>query len=162
MADLADENVAIPFDCDILKPGRKNELINRVNSCEDRGQWLLSTLDLDQLLDILKEKDDVQIFPAYSPIEQRGLPLFASYVKLEKVVIDSKILVIPLCDGSHFNGYVVNLKNNEVVKIDAMNPNPMETPVYKGLRDELFDSTDDVKFHSYFPTKMQFDSSSCS
>ena len=71
-------------------------------------------------------------------------------------------LVIPLCDGSHFNGYVVNLKNNEVVKIDAMNPNPMETPAYKGLRDELFDSTDDVKFHSYFPTKMQFDSSSCS
>ena len=93
MANLADENVAIPFDCDILKPGRKNKLINHVNSCEDRGQWL-STLDLDQILDILKEKDDVQIFPAYSPIEQRGSPFFA--VKLEKVVIDSKILVIPL------------------------------------------------------------------
>ena len=55
MADLADENVAIPFDCDTLKPGRKNELINRVNSCED----------LDQILDILKEKDDGQICAAY-------------------------------------------------------------------------------------------------
>ena len=76
-------------------------------------------------------------------VDREDLPFFANDVKIEKVDISSRILVILLCDGSHFNGCVVNFEKNEFVKIDVMNPTAGETPTYKALRNELFDLTKD-------------------
>ena len=156
-----DISADVPLDIDVFKAERTNELITRVNYCEDKGQWL-NTLDVDQILQVVQEEDGVQIFPTYSPVDHEDLPFYAKYVKIEKVDISSRILVIPLCDGNHFNGYVVNLEKNEVVKIDSMNPTADETPIYKVLRNELFELTDEVCYFSYFPSKVQFDSASCS
>ena len=108
----------------------------------------MSTLDLDQVLEIVKEQDGIQIFPTYSPVDRKD------YVKIEKIDISSRILVIPLCDGSHFNGCMVNFEKNGIVKIDAMNPTA--GGAYKALRNELFDLTDEVTCVSYFTSKMQF------
>ena len=141
--EVNDISVRIPFDSDVFTPERKEELITRVNYCGDKGQWL-STLDLDQILEIVKEQDGGQTFHTYSPVDREDLPFFANDVKIEKVDISSRILVIPLCDGSHFNGYVVNFEKNEIVKIDAMNPAAGETTTFKALRNELFDLTDEV------------------
>ena len=155
-----DEEIGIPPDTNavVVNDKARNILINKINNCEKHGRDL-DTLCIDQVLKIFEEKENIHVFPCYSPVDHKDFPYFASYVRKEKVKDTVNILSIPLCDGAHFNGYVVDLEKKEIVYIDSIYNG--ETTIANILSDKLFATPSDVKYSSYFQNSVQFDSNSC-
>ena len=83
-----------------------------------------------------------------------------NYLK-PSLLVDKDYLCIPFCDGIHFQGYAINVKERKVVHVDSLQPNASYKPTgeMKKFAKILFDS--DVSFESAFKQGVQFDSNSC-
>ena len=77
-----------------------------LNECESQKR-LLDTFTVDYLLCKLKS-DDIKIYPCYAPQDRDWLPFFARYVNFlgPKSLHKESTIIVPLCDGSHFQSYV--------------------------------------------------------
>ena len=72
------------------------------------------------------------------------------------------MIVLPLCDGSHFNGYIVDLNKRNIVCIDLMYaPKSGKRSISAKLKEAYFDSHIDVTFSLFFEQRVQFDGNSC-
>ena len=82
-----------------------------------------------------------------------------NYLK-PSLLVDKDYLCIPFCDGIHFQGYAINVKERKVVHVDSLRPNTSNNPTAQIIAKVLFDS-DNVSFESAFKQHAQFDSNSC-
>ena len=69
-------------------------------------------------------------------------------------------MCVPLCDGVHFQGYVVDIMKKEIIHIDSLRPENGRNPVSDIIAKVLFEQKE-VRFKSYFTARVQFDSNSC-
>ena len=92
-----------------------------------------------------------------SPIDGLGHPYFEKYLKpLERKIVICK----PHCNGVHFQGYIVNIKEHKIIHIDSLcwdqpkNPNSIQTAKL------LFENSPPT-FESIFSERKKFDTNSC-
>ena len=69
-------------------------------------------------------------------------------------------MCIPLCDGMHFQGYVVDVLKKEIIHVDSLRPANAKNPISDIVAKVVFEQKE-VRFKSYFTTRVQFDSNSC-
>ena len=92
-----------------------------------------------------------------SPVDHVGLPYFENYVKLND---GKQLLYIPLCDGVHFQGYLVDINHDKIIHIDLLSYNNSNNRTSKKIAKSLFESGTNVQYESLFATKRQFNSNS--
>jgi len=63
------------------------------------------------------------VLASLSPIDRAGLPYFEKYTKKEQLN-SFDVLCIPLCDGVHFQGYIVDKAQQKILHIDSLRHNP--------------------------------------
>ena len=92
-----------------------------------------------------------------SPAQRVGLPYFEDYLKPDS---DSRIFCIPLCDGIHFQGYIVDIDQNKIIHVDSLSTNNPNNQTSLKIANVFFKSNS-VQYESLFITRRQFDSNSC-
>ena len=112
--------------------------------CERSGVEL-DTSVIDQLLSLFKNEEHI-IFSTLSPLPGRMKPYYHTHNDTVKLI------VLPLCDNSHFFGYIVDIKKRRIISIDSM-----YQP--KTGKRSIGSTNDDVSFTSCY--EMQTDGSSC-
>ena len=95
-----------------------------------------------------------------SPVERvgLGLPYFKNYIN-PNLFKNNDFLCIPLCDGTHFQGYV-NSKEKRIIHFDSLHPNSAKNPTSEEIATILFGKVG-VLYGSYFTKRKQFDADSC-
>ena len=73
---------------------------------------------------------------------------------------EKNILCIPLCDGVHFQGYVVDVLKKEIIHIDSLRPANGKKTILD-IIGKVLSEQKKVRFKSYFTARVQFDSNSC-
>ena len=130
---------------------------NNLQNCEVRNE-LLDTYTVDHLLSKLNS-DNVSILSCLSPVDNVGLPFFGKYLKPSQIQ-NKDILCIPLCDGIHFQGYIINIKDKKIIPVDSLRWKTAEISTAKKIVD-LFFKDGGVSYESLFRSRKQFDSNSC-
>ena len=69
-------------------------------------------------------------------------------------------LCIPLCDGRHFQGYIVNSKEKRIIHFDSLHSNSAKNPTSEEIANILFGKVD-ILYESYFMERKQIDANSC-
>ena len=119
---------------------------------------LLDTFTVDHLLAKLNSSK-ISIRSCLSPIDKGWLPCYARYLKPSD--IDGKeFLCIPLCDGVHFQGYIIDVIKRSIVYIDSLLWKTADNPTARKIA-KIFFKDQDVTFQSLFSGRGQFDSNSC-
>ena len=127
-----------------------------LSECESQKR-LLDTFTVDHLLCKLKS-DDIRIYPCYAPQDHDLLPFFARYVKpLHK----ESTIIVPFCDGSHFQGYVINQHLKKIVHVDSFSSQNPQNETSVRLKDIIFGKHTSAHFESLYSSRKQFDSNSC-
>ena len=94
------------------------------------------------------------VFPTYSPSEGNMNPHFAKYIGKSEVDSEVELIFLPLCDGCHFNGYIIDLKNRSIVFVDSIyEAKTGKRSIGAKLKDTYFDSASDVTFSSFYIKK---------
>ena len=70
------------------------------------------------------------------------------------------VIYIPLCDGVHFQGYIVNIKEHKIIQISSLRWNQPENPTSFQIAKMLFKNSKQT-FESLFSERKQFDANSC-
>ena len=112
---------------------------------------------VDHLLSKLNS-DICKVFACMSPVHRVGLPYFENYVKPND---QKQLLCIPLYDGVHFQGYIIDINHNKIIHIDSLCCNNLNNRTSKKIAKSLFESETNVQCESLFATRRQFDSNSC-
>ena len=94
-----------------------------------------------------------------SPVERVGLPYFKNYLN-PNLLKNNDFLCIPVCDGIHFQGYVVNSKEKRIIPFYSLRPNYSKNPTSEEIATILFGKVD-VLYGSYFTERKQFEANSC-
>ena len=92
-----------------------------------------------------------------SPIDGVGLPYFENYLKLPE---KKNVICIPLCDGVHFQGYIVNIKEHKIIHIDSLPWDQPKNPTSLQIAKILLETSKPI-FESLFSERKQFDANSC-
>ena len=71
-----------------------------------------------------------------SPIDGVGLPYFEKYLKPPE---KKNVICIPLCDGVHFQGYIVNIKELKIIHIDSLRRDHPKNPSSLQIAKILFE-----------------------
>ena len=130
--------------------------------CETKCD-LLDMSVIDQVLLPLRCKE-YHICPAYIPTEGQNSPYYKTQLdKLCNNFHESiEMIVLPLCDGSHFNGYVIDLKGKQIIRVDSLYPRKSgRRSVGRYLQETFFPGLTDVPFESFYKERIQFDQHTC-
>ena len=111
---------------------------------------------MDHLLSKLNS-DSVKIMSCLSPIDDVGLPYFEKYLKPPE---KKNVVCISLCDGVHFQGYIVNIKELKIIHIDSLRRDHPKNPTSLHIAKILFENSKPT-FESLFSERKQFDANSC-
>ena len=133
-----------------------NRVEKSLNQCLRQSKQL-DTFAVDHLLSKLNS-DICKVYACMSPVDRVGLPYFENYVKPND---GKQLLCIPLCDGVHFQGYIVDINHNKIIHIDSLSCNNSNNRTSKKIANSLFESGTNVQYESLFATRRQFDSDSC-
>ena len=114
---------------------------------------------IDHLLEKLNS-ENVRVLSCTSPINWVGLPYIQKYLQ-KSHLCERNIFCIPLCDGVHFQGYVLDVLKKEIIHINSFRPENVKNPISDIIVKVLFKQTEG-RFKSYFTMRVQFDSNSCS
>ena len=87
-----------------------------------------------------------------SPIDRVGLPYIQNYLK-KSHICEKNILYIPLCDGVHFQGYVVDVLKKGIILIDSLRSANGKNPISDIIAKVLFEQKE-IRFKSYFTTRV--------
>ena len=117
---------------------------------------LTDTFPIDHLLGKLNS-ENVRVLSRMSPIDRVDLPYIQNYLR-KSHICEKNILCIPLCDGVHFQGYVVDVK--AIIHIDSLRPAIGKNPISDIIAKVLFEQKE-VRIKSYFTTRVQLGSNSC-
>ena len=90
-----------------------------------------------------------------------GLPYFKKHLK-EYHVKDKVILCLPLCDGVHFQDYVVNTKERKTIHVDSLRWSTPNNPKSKCIAQIFFPNECKITFESLFVERKQLDANSWS
>ena len=99
------------------------------------------------------------IRPCLPPVERAGLPYFKNYLN-PNLLTNNDFLCIPLCDGIHFQNYVINSKEKRLFHFDSLHSKSAKNPTSEDIATILFGKVD-VSYESYFTERKQFDANSC-
>ena len=149
----------IPADSKAVSKSDKTteRLRKTLHNCAERNK-LTDTFTIDHLLSKLSS-NKVAVFSCLSTVDKIGLPYYVKYLK-PSLLVDKDYLYIPLCNGVHFQGYVINIKERKVVHVDCLRPNASDNPTAQMIAKILFDG-DNVSFESAFKQPVQSKSNSC-
>ena len=126
-----------------------------LDKCRDKN-FLTDTSTIDHLVSNLS-LSSIGVL-ACSPID--GVyQFFKKHLKKSKIN-NNNFLSIPLCDGAHFQGYVVDVCNKTIVDVQSLRNNNSKNATSKAVATTLFDD-ENIKFKCYFKRRVQFDSNSC-
>ena len=103
--------------------------------------------------------EHVTVRSRLSPIEGVGLPYFKNYLN-PNLLKNNDFLCIPLCDGIHFQNYVINSKEKRLFHFDSLHSKSAKNPTSEDIATILFGKVD-VSYESYFTERKQFDANSC-
>ena len=134
-----------------------NTRIAKTANCNKRNQ-LTNTYCVDHLLSKISS-EHVTVRSCLSLVERVGLPYFENYFN-PNLLKNNDFICIPLCDGTHFQGYVVNSKVKRIIHFDSLHPNSAKNPASEEIATILFGKVD-VLYESYFTETKQFDVNSC-
>ena len=95
-------------------------IIKKINVCENNRQ-LLDTGVIDQLLSIFCN-ETVFVCLTFSTIEGWRRKYYGKYIGKHKIGEKVEIILVPLCNGSHFTGYIIDFQRKESVYVDSMYP----------------------------------------
>ena len=133
------------------------ERVQNIHNCYFENK-LLHTFIVDHLLAKLNSSK-LSIRSCLSPIDKGWLPYYARYLKPSD--IDGKeLLCIPLCDGVHFQEYIIDVTKRSIVYIDSLLWKTADNPTARKIA-KIFFKDQDVTFQSLFSGRRQFDSNSC-
>ena len=135
--------------------------IKRVRENLDRCQMkneLTDTFTIDHLLSKLNS-NATQVLSCISPIDGIGLPYFEKYLKPQQKA-GKTYLLIPLCDGVHFQGYIVDIKKSKVIHVDSLRWDAAENATAIKIAQVLFGDSN-ASYESFYQSRMQFDTNSC-
>ena len=106
----------IPADSEaVSKSDKTTERVKKtLHNCAKHNQ-LTDTFRIDNLLSKLSSN------------KVAGLPYYVKYLKAS-LLVDKDYLCIPLCDGIHFQTYVINIKERKVVHVDSLRPKASDNP----------------------------------
>ena len=132
------EEPNIPADSEaVSKSDKTTERVKKtLHNCAERNQ-LTDTFTINHLLSKLSS-NKVAVLSCLSPVDKIGLPYYLKYLK-QPLSVDKDYLCIPLCDGIHFQGYVINIKERKVVHVDSLRPNASDDPTAQMITKFLFD-----------------------
>lgn len=119
---------------------------------------MIDTFTMDHLLSKLSSSTN-KVISCLSPINIVNLPYFERYLKKEHTE-GKKLLLIPLCDSVHFQGYIVDIQNHHIVHVDSLASKSPKNTTSKKISEILFD-TQDATYSSLFNERVQFDSNTC-
>ena len=157
--DDLNETVDIPPDTIEIDEEKRLLILKKINLCETKGQ-LLDTLVIDQLMCSFVDTKCF-IFPTYSPSKGSMNPYYEKYIGKNELNTDVELIILPLCDGSHFYGYIIDIKKKKIVFVDSMyQVKNGKRSIGAKLKDVYF-SSNDVKYTSYYTKRVQSDSHSC-
>ena len=110
---------SFPDDSEAISNNDKSteEMKKNLESCKFNNQ-LIDTFNVDHLLSKLN-KDTVAVLSCLSPIDGIGLPYFKKFLN-EYILQNKNFLCITLCDGVHFQGYIVNTKKRKIIHVDSL------------------------------------------
>ena len=92
-----------------------------------------------------------------SPIDGVGLPNFKKYLKSPEM---KNVICIPLCDGVHFQGYIVNIKEHKIIQINSFGGTNQKTqPLFKLQKYYL--KIQSQPLNPFFLKRKQFNVNSC-
>ena len=97
-----------------------NTRIAKTANCNKRNQ-LSDTYCVDHLLSKISS-EHVTVRSCLSLVERVVLPYFENYFN-PNLLKNNDFVCIPLCDGTHFQGYVVNSKVKRIIHFDSLHPN---------------------------------------
>ena len=110
--------------------------------CETTGR-LLDTQVIDQLLSIFNKR--CFIYLAYSTVEGNMSPYYGKYIGQDEVSDEVELILLPMCDGCHFYGYIIDLKKKNIACIDSMyQPKPGKRLIDAKLKEMYFNADTDV------------------
>ena len=92
-------------------------------------------------------------------------PFYEKYIGKKELGDDLEMVVLPICDNAHFNGYIVDIKRKTIMFIDSLYPRikARMRAIIQKLRETYFPGVDEncITCTSFVRTKVQFDVSSC-
>ena len=90
-------------------------------------------------------------------------PYYDKYVQQHKLDDGVELVILPLCDGSHFYGYIIDLKNRSIVYVDSLYEAKKKgrRSIANILKEKYFGDSEPVRFTSYFKKRVQTDSYTC-
>ena len=81
---------------------------------------LLDTSVVDQVLSTFGSKQCC-VLPTFMMEEGSGSPYYGKYIGGKKDINKHvQIIVLPLCNGVHFKGYVIDLRRRQIIFIDSL------------------------------------------
>ena len=92
-----------------------------------------------------------------SSIDGVDLPYFEKYLKPPE---KKNIICITLCDGVHFQGYIVNIKEHKIIHMDSLQWKQPKNPTSNQIAKMLFQNSQPTS-EFLFSERKQFDANSC-
>ena len=140
-------------------PERDNEAVSlcakSVNGVEKFLNQCLrqnKQLDTSAVIHLLSKlhSDICKIYACMSPFNCVGLPYFENYVMPN---YRKQLLCILLCDGVHFQGYIVDINRNKIIHIESLSCNNSNNCTSKTTVKSIFESGANVQYESLFATR---------
>ena len=155
------DSFEMPPDTTTLDERTRLRLLEAINMCETMRQLLFTSV-IDQVVSPFRSKD-VSICPTFTPTDgQNSLYYKKELGKLKNKLKTVKMIVLPLCDGSHFNGYIIDRNMKKFVHIDSMYPPKSgRRSVGSYLLDTFFPGVNEVQFMSFYDKRYQSDGHTC-
>ena len=151
--------MVIPADRIPMSPDVRFDLIKKISVCENGTEQLDSHV-VDECLNFLSWSKSCHVFATLSPYPGNLNPYYAEYIRNEKTY-DNDLIILPLCNGRHFYGYIVDKVNKKIVFIDSLYKEKSgRRAISKVLKERFFprESSEVVRF---YPFPVQYDGHSC-
>ena len=110
----------MPADTATVDNENRLHILKMINMCETNGK-LLDTRVIDQLLSVFNS-EECFVCPTYSTVEGQMAPYYRKYIDKLRINENAELILVHLCNGSHFYGYIIDLERKIAVHIDSMYP----------------------------------------
>lgn len=152
-------NIIIPPDTVEIDEKKRIDIMKKINLCEMKGKFL-DTLVVDQLMCNFHNAKCF-VFPTYSPSDGNMSPYYERYIGKNEITDRVELIVLPLCDGTHFYGYVIDMKKGKIIFVDSMYQVKWGKRSIGAKLAATYFGSDDVEHTSYYPVRVQSDNHTC-
>ena len=78
------------------------------------------------------------------------MPYFADHLNTKD---EQQLICIPLCDGTHFKGYITDIDRSVIIHIDSLSNNKPENHTSQKIANIYFESNSNVRYVCLFKKK---------